>query len=342
MSKGLERWKHGFWWDGKSDRWMADNAGRHGRTPPGAPMTVYGGVEAGGTKIVCAVGTGPDDIRAERRFPTTTPQETISRAAEFFEAHPDLAAIGIGSFGPLDLRAGSPTWGHITSTPKRGWSNADLAGPLGARLGVPVGLDTDVNAAALAEGRWGAAQGLASHVYLTVGTGIGGGAMVDGHLVHGLMHPEMGHIFVPHDRQSDPFQGACPYHGDCLEGLASGPAIEARWGSPPETLPPEHAAWRLEADYLAYGLVNIIAVLMPERIIVGGGVMRQAGLMPRIRSRVQDLLQGYLPLPAMGDEIDNYVVPPALGDRSGVLGGLALAEAALRASDALSASDPEA
>jgi fructokinase len=305
-------------------------------------MTVYGGIEAGGTKVVCAVGTGPDDIRAETRFPTTTPEETINRAAEFFEGHPDLAAIGIGSFGPLDLHSGSPTWGYITATPKRGWSNTDLAGPLKARLKVPVAMDTDVNAAALAEGRWGAARGLANYVYLTVGTGIGGGTMVDGRLVHGLMHPEMGHIFVPHDRQKDPFLGACPYHGDCLEGLASGPAIEARWGTPPETLPPTHPAWQLEAEYLAYGLVNIIVVLAPERIIVGGGVMAQAGLMPRIRSRVQQLLQGYLQLPAIRDEIEDYVVPPALGDRSGVLGGLALAESALRASDAQSSAHPEA
>ncbi len=304
-------------------------------------MTVFGGIEAGGTKVVCAVGTGPDDIRGEVRFPTTTPQETIGRAAEFFEAHPGLAAIGIGSFGPLDLHAGSPTWGYITATPKRGWSNTDLAGPLKARLRVPVALDTDVNAAVLAEARWGAATGLGTLVYLTVGTGIGGGAMVDGRLVHGLMHPEMGHIFVPHDTTSDPFAGVCPFHGDCFEGLASGPAIEARWGSPPETLPPDHPAWQMEADYLAYGLVNILFVLAPERIILGGGVMGQAGLLPRIRVRVQELLQGYLPLPAIKDDIDEVIVAPALGDRSGVLGGLVLAESAWRGSQADSSSEPE-
>lgn len=294
-------------------------------------MPLYGGIEAGGTKFVCAVGSGPDEIRAEVRFPTTTPQETLQQAVEFFQAQEArlgerLTAIGIASFGPVDLIPQSPTYGFITSTPKPGWRNVDIVGYVRRALKVPVGFDTDVNGAALAEGLWGAAQGLDTFIYLTVGTGIGGGGMVGGKLIHGLLHPEMGHLRIPHDRGRDPFEGRCPYHGDCLEGLASGPALEARWGVRPENLPPDHPAWDLEAEYLALALHNLVCALSPQRVILGGGVMKQAHLFPRIRARLRDLLNGYIPVPAiLTEEIEAYVVPPALGDRAGVLGALALA-----------------
>ncbi len=294
---------------------------------------LYGGVEAGGTKFVCVVGTGPEDIRAETRFPTTTPDETLRRALDFLRREQQrlghLSAVGIGSFGPVDLHIGSATFGHITSTPKSGWSNVDIAGALRSALGVPVGFDTDVNAAALAEWRWGAAQGLDTFVYLTVGTGIGGGAVAGGRLIHGLVHPEMGHVRVPHDRAADPFDGICPFHGDCLEGLASGPAIERRWGQPAATLAGDHPAWRLEADYLAHALAVLVCVLSPQRIVTGGGVMRRAALLPLIRQRLVELLNDYVRAGEITEHAERYVVGAALGERAGALGGIALAEAAV-------------
>ncbi len=287
---------------------------------------LYGAVEAGGTKFLCAVGTGPEDLRAVTRIPTTDPEETLGRVLAFFRAFKgDLRAIGIGAFGPLDLNPNSPTFGTIPATPKPGWSGANLVQPLREAFRVPIRLETDVNAAAFGEGRWGAARGLETFVYLTVGTGIGGGAVVHGRLLHGLLHPEMGHIRIPHDRERDPFPGVCPFHGDCWEGLASGPALAARWGQPPESLPPDHPAWDLEADYLALGLANILCVLVPERIILGGGVMGNRDLFPRIRERVWGLLNRYLPAPALAGDLSDYIVPPALGDRAGLLGALALA-----------------
>jgi fructokinase len=238
----------------------------------------------------------------------------------------DLVAVGIASFGPIDPDPRSPTFGHITTTPKAGWAHTDLAGEVRRALRCPVGFDTDVNAAALGEHRWGAAQGLDTFVYLTVGTGLGGGGMVNGRLIHGLMHPEVGHMRVPHDRNDDPFPGNCPYHGDCLEGLAAGPAIEARWGRRAETLPADHPAWDLEAHYLSLGLANLVLSLSPQRIILGGGVMEQRHLFPLMRRGVQSLLNGYVQVQAVLDGIDDYIVPAALAPRSGVLGALALAQ----------------
>ena len=246
-------------------------------------MGILGGIEAGGTKFVCAVGTGPDDIRSEIRFPTTTPEETIGRAIAFFEEQArqgDLTAIGIASFGPVDPNPASPTFGYVTTTPKPGWANADLAGAIGRALGRPVGFDTDVNGAALGEYRWGAAQGLDTFLYFTIGTGIGGGGMVGGKLMHGLLHPEMGHMRLPHDWQADPFKGACPFHGDCFEGMAAGPAMNARWGQPAETLPADHPAWKLEAHYIALAMANFIVTISPQRIILGGGVMSGPHMFP--------------------------------------------------------------
>lgn len=305
-----------------------------GAEATGRPALV-GAIEAGGTKFVCAIGTGLSDIRREARFPTTSPEETLDRAVAFFRAWPHaphpLRAVGIGSFGPVDPDPDSPGWGHITSTPKPGWARTDFAGALARRLELPVAFDTDVNAAALGEWRWGAARGLDTFLYLTVGTGIGGGGLVNGELMHGLVHPEMGHVPVPHDRHSDPYPGRCPYHGDCLEGLASGPAIAERWGAPPEELPPDHPAWELEATYLGQALAVYVLVLSPRRIVVGGGVMRQRALYPSLRERVSELLAGYIRHPALAEELEAYIVPPGLGERAGLLGALALAQRRLGA-----------
>ncbi len=295
-------------------------------------MTLFGGIEAGGTKFVCAVGSGPGDIRAEARFATTTPEETLGRALAFFDeqrAQHEIAAIGIASFGPVDADPRSPSFGYITTTPKLAWQNTDIVGVFARQYGLPVGLDTDVNGAALGENRWGAAKGLDTFVYWTIGTGLGGGGMVNGRLIHGLLHPEMGHMVVPHDLTRDPFPGNCPFHGDCLEGLAAGPALEARWGVRGETLPIDHEAWKLEAHYLALGLINVITILSPQRIILGGGVMAQPAVFPLVRSEVQRLLNGYIQMPAILDSIDSYIVAPQLGNQAGVLGAMALAQDAL-------------
>lgn len=288
---------------------------------------VYGGIEAGGTKFVCCIGTGPDDIRAEERFPTTTPEETLGRSVAFFREHAgdDLAGLGVACFGPVDLDPDSATYGRVTTTPKPGWADADVVGRLRAELGVPVGFDTDVNGAALGEARWGAGQGLDPFVYLTVGTGVGGGAIVNGAPLHGLVHPEMGHVRVRHDSDLDPFPGTCPFHGDCVEGLASGPAMGRRWGQPAETLPAGHPAWELEAGYLAELLAGLVCTLSPERIVLGGGVMSGPGLFPMVRRETVRLLADYVASPAILTGIDEYIVPPGLGDRSGRLGAIALA-----------------
>ena len=292
------------------------------------PLRV-GGIEAGGTKFVCAVGSGADDVQAETTIPTTDPPTTLSRVVDFFRAEGPIAALGVGAFGPLDLDRKSPTFGFITNTPKPGWAETSIAGML-APLGVPVAIDTDVNAAALGEHRWGAARGVGSFVYLTVGTGIGGGAFVNGALVHGLVHPEMGHIPIPRAAR-DTFPGSCPFHRDCFEGLASGPAMAARWNAQAETLPAEHPAWDLEAEYLALGLAAIVGVLSPERIIVGGGVARTEHLLPRVRTKLRAVLAGYVRSAVIDDDTVPYVVASALGQRAGVLGALALALTASRA-----------
>jgi fructokinase len=296
-------------------------------------VALYGGIEAGGTKFVCAVGSGPDDLRAQVRFATASPEETISQAIRFFrEQGEPLAAIGVASFGPLDPAPASPTFGYITTTPKPGWAHTNFVGPLRQALGVPVGFDTDVNGAALAEHRWGAAQGLDTFVYLTIGTGLGGGGLVNGGLIHGLLHPEMGHMLVPHNWDADPYPGFCPYHGDCWEGLAAGPALEGRWQVRAEQLPPDHPAWELEAHYLALGLVNIICTLSPQRIILGGGVMDQRQLFPLVHNQVYTMLNGYIQARSILEEMDHFIVPPALGDRAGVLGAIALAQQAMESS----------
>ena len=292
-------------------------------------MTLYGGIEAGGTKFVCAVGTGPDDIRDEIRFPTGTPEATLARAAEFFRMHAartPLAAVGVASFGPIDPNPTSPRYGQVLATVKSGWSHTDVVARLQDALHVPIGFDTDVNGAALAEYRWGAGRGCDTFVYITVGTGVGGGAVINGALHHGLTHPEMGHMRITHDRAADPYPGNCTFHGDCWEGLACGPAMQARWGVSARDLPPDHPAWTLEAHYLAQGVMNIVMLLAPDRIAMGGGVMEQAHLYPRVRRELIDLLGGYIQAPAILDDVENFIVPPQLGNQAGVLGAIALAQ----------------
>ncbi len=298
-------------------------------------MALFGGIEAGGTKFVCAVGTGPNDMRDEVRFPTTKPEETIGQAIDFFTEQAKkepLAAIGIAAFGPVDPNPKSPTFGYITTTPKPYWAQTDFAGAVNRALNVPVGFDTDVNGAALGEHRWGAAQDVDTFIYMTIGTGVGGGAMVNGQLLHGLIHPEMGHIQLPH-HPDDSYAGHCPFHGDCLEGMVAGPAVEERWGQKGQTLTPDHPAWALEAHYIALGLASFICTLSPQRIILGGGVMEQEHIFPMIRERVQDYLNGYVQSPAILENIDTYIVPPGLGNKAGVLGAIALAQQAAASTD---------
>ena len=294
---------------------------------------LFGGIEAGGTKFVCAVGDESGQIVARDRFPTEDPAATIGRAIAFFRNYERrqgmaLAAIGIASFGPVDLNPRSAQYGYITRTPKQGWAFTDFVGPVRRAFpDIPIGFDTDVNGAGLGERRWGAAQAWDTFVYLTIGTGIGGGGMASGHLLHGLIHPEMGHILLPR-REDDPLtRGVCPFHAYCLEGLASGPSLQARWNAPGETLPPDHPAWDLEAYYLAHALVDILVTLSPQGIILGGSVMRQPTLLPLARQKVKALLNDYLVHPRL-QTYEDVIVPPGLGDDAGVLGAVALAMAA--------------
>jgi fructokinase len=288
---------------------------------------MLGGIEAGGTKFVCGIGNDPDDLLTAQ-FPTSVPHVTLPQVLSFFKENGGQAldAVGIGSFGPVDLDLTSPSYGHITTTPKTAWANFDLAGTVARELNVPVGFDTDVNAALLGESRWGAAQGLSDVIYLTIGTGVGGGVMAHGQVVHGLVHPEIGHLRIPHDRAADPFPGTCPYHGDCLEGLACGPALQQRWNAPAATLPEEHPAWALEAHYLALALMNLTVTLSPQRILMGGGVMQQPHLLELLRAEFARLLNGYVQHPEILDRLDDFIQPPGLASRAGILGCLVLAE----------------
>ncbi len=297
---------------------------------------IYGAIEGGGTKFTCAVGNGPNSIFAEARFATTTPEEVMAQIVDFFHQQEAklgaLAAIGFASFGPLDPDPASPMYGHILPTPKPGWTNSNVVGMLRKEFDIPIAFDTDVNGAALGEWRWGKAQGLQTFMYLTVGTGIGGGAYVEGKLLHGLVHPEMGHILIKHDLGKDPFEGVCPFHGDCFEGLASGVAIEKRWGMRGALLTPDHIAWDLEVEYIAQALTTYTMTLSPQRIIIGGGVGTLAHLLPRVQKRTRELINGYVQSSAILENIESYIVNPGLGNRSGVLGAMALAEQSLQTS----------
>lgn len=276
---------------------------------------MWGAVELGGTKVNVAVGTGPDDIRAEARIPTTTPDETLSRVLDFFQGQDAVQGLGLACFGPVDLKTGS-----ITTTTKPGWSHTPIAAPFAKALGCPIAFDTDVNGAAWGERKWGAAQRLNDFVYVTIGTGIGGGAVVDGRLLHGMAHPEMGHIRLQRHPSDAAFNGICPFHGDCLEGLASGPALAARLGRPAQDVGADDPIWDIEADYLAQLCLNLTMILSPRKIILGGGVMAQDVLLPKVRARFDDLCAAYMSLPAL----DDYIVAPGLGQRAGLLGAMAL------------------
>lgn len=283
---------------------------------------IIGGIEAGGTKFVCGIGNEKGDILERVSFPTEAPEITLKKVVEFFK-NKNIEALGIGSFGPIDLNKASKTYGYITKTPKIDWKDYNLLGYLKKYFDIPMYFDTDVNGAALGEITWGSAKNLKNCIYLTIGTGIGGGAVVDGKLVHGMLHPEMGHIIVKR-HPDDSYQGKCPYHKDCLEGLASGPAIEERWGQKGNELPQNHKAWDLEAFYIAEALVNYILILSPEKIILGGGVMKQKQLFPKIRENVKKLLNGYIQTNSILENIDEYIVYPELGDNAGLLGAISL------------------
>jgi fructokinase len=290
---------------------------------------LFGGIEGGGTKFVCMVATDPHNIIDEIRFPTTTPTETLEQAVSFFEKYigKGLTAIGMASFGPVDLDPGSPTFGHITTTPKSGWAFTDTISRLHQAFGLPVAFELDVNAAAFGEYYWNPDNNLLDPlVYFTIGTGIGAGVIVNGKLVHGLVHPEAGHLRLPHDWRADPYGGCCPYHGDCFEGLACGPALQQRWGQRAEKLPAGHPGWELEAGYIAYALNNTICSLSPKRIILGGGVMQHPGLISLIQQKTQKSLNNYIHSTLIIEKIEQYIVLPSLGSRSGVLGAIALAK----------------
>lgn len=278
-----------------------------------APL--YGCIEAGGTKFVLGVARGADKVLATTRVPTTTPEETLSAVRAWFTGQAPLAALGIACFGPVELRRDDLRWGYITETTKPGWSDTDVAGMLGRALGIPVGFDTDVNGAALGEHRWGVLRGCGTGVYVTVGTGIGGGVVVDGKPLHGAPHPELGHV-LPQRHPGDEFAGICPFHGACFEGLASGPAIMARYGASLSELPAEHPGHAMTGWYLGQLACAIQATLAPERIVMGGGVMSTPGLIERVRETATALGGGYF---------KPEIVAPGLGERSGLLGALAMA-----------------
>lgn len=287
------------------------------------------GVELGGTKCVCILGTGPGDIRAQERLATRDPEATLSRIEtllrEWQRQHGRFAGLGVASFGPLDLEPRSPTYGFLKATTKQGWSHADVAGRLARTLGVPFAVNTDVNGAALAEGQWGAARGLRDFAYITVGTGVGVGLIVNGGPVFGCNHPEMGHLRIAR-MAGDEWPGACVFHGACVEGLASGPAIEARVGVSADTLPPDHFAWGTVAHALGQLLHALVLTTAPRRIILGGGVMSaQPHLFARVRDELQRSLNRYIEVAEVLENLAQYVVPPGLGALAGPLGALALA-----------------
>lgn len=290
----------------------------------------FGGIEAGGTKIICGRGeyeNGKLTVTEEARFPTVRPEIVIPRLLDWFRAHP-VEALGIASFGPVDLHRDSPSYGFVKDTPKDGWQEVDFCGPFRKEFGIPVAFDTDVNGAALGEAVYGGGKGCRSVVYMTVGTGIGVGVFSDGRLLHGLIHPEGGHMRVTR-KKGDDFRGSCRAHrtdGDavCMEGFACGPAIEQRWGEKGEALADRREVWETEAWYLAQGVTNLVLLYSPEKIFLGGGVMHREELFPLIREGVKRYIGGYVRSPKLEEEIDTYIVPPALGDRAGLIGAIEL------------------
>ena len=288
-----------------------------------------GAIEGGGTKFVVGIGNEKGEVFDRASFPTTTPEETMARCVEYFKDK-DVEAIGFSCFGPIDPDPDSPTYGYVTTTPKPYWANYNALGDLKKAFpNTPIAFDTDVNGAALGEAYFGAAKGLDSALYMTIGTGIGCGAIVEGNLVHGLLHPEMGHMNMI-VREDDTYAGKCPFHGTCFEGLAAGPAIEARWGKKGFELPADHPAWDLEAYYIGQALATYVLVISPKKIILGGGVSKQKQMFPLIHKYLREFLNGYIQKDEiLTDKIDDYIVSPALGDNAGVCGALALAKQAL-------------
>ena len=283
---------------------------------------LYGAIETGGTKMVCAIGNEHGEILEQISIPTTTPEETMPLVTGWFKDK-DIQAVGIASFGPVDLNRNSKTYGYITSTPKPGWGFFDLVGTVQKELHVPVGFDTDVNGSLLGEMTYGCARGLTDAVYLTIGTGIGAGIMTNGKLLHGMLHPEAGHIPMA-VHKDDTYTGKCPYHKTCFEGMAAGPAIEERWGQPGKKLRDRKEVWELEAYYIAQALTSYIMILSPQKIILGGGVMHQEALFPLIRKNVAEMLNGYLRMKELED-LDSYIVPASLNDDQGIMGCIKLA-----------------
>lgn len=283
---------------------------------------LFGALETGGTKMVCAIGNEKGEILEQISIPTKIPELTIPELLSFYHDK-KIAALGIGCFGPIDLNRNSVTYGHITTTPKTAWQYYDIVGAFENELGVPIGFDTDVNASVLGEYTWGAGRGLDSCIYITIGTGIGVGVIADGRLLHGMLHPEGGHILL-RKLPEDKYEGFCPFHENCFEGLAAGPAIERRWGRKAIELDEHHKAWEMEAEYIAQALVNYTCILSPQRIILGGGVMHQTQLLPMIRDRFTKLLNGYLKTKELED-IDTFIVAQSLEDKQGILGALKLA-----------------
>jgi fructokinase len=290
-------------------------------------MEYYAGIEAGGTKFRCIIANDPGSIIADATFQTTVPEQTLPQVVNFIkqtavENKIRLRGAGISCFGPVDLDPTSSTYGYITTTPKLHWHNVPVLSTFKDALDIPVKFETDVNGAALGEGKWGAAQGISDYVYITVGTGIGGGVIHDFRPLYGMTHPEIGHMKIqPHP--DDPFPGNCPYHTTCLEGLANSPSLAARWGVDPTSLPDNHLAWKFEAYYLGQAIHNLILVCAPKRIILGGGVLKRRGLIERVRVESRSILNGYVETRYLND-MERYVVPPALGDLAGALGAIAM------------------
>ena len=285
-----------------------------------------GALEAGGTKMVCAIGDESGKIYEQVSIPTETPEITMPRLISYFEER-KIEALGIGCFGPIDPDRKSETYGYITSTPKLAWADYNIVGTMEKSLMIPVGFDTDVNGSVLGEVTFGQAKGKKCVVYVTIGTGVGAGIYIEGKLLHGMLHPEAGHILLT-QRQDDTYEGTCPYHKTCLEGLAAGPAIEARWGRKAVELKDDARVWDLEAYYIAQAIVNYILILSPQMIILGGGVMHQEQLFPKIRSYVKKMMNGYIKTKEMAD-LDHYIVPASLHDDQGIMGALELGRRAL-------------
>lgn len=284
---------------------------------------LFGALEAGGTKMVLAIGNEDGRILEQVSIPTETPAITMPKIIDYFRDK-NIVALGIGSFGPVDLNKNSSTYGYITSTPKLDWVNYDIVGTMKKALNIPIGFDTDVNGSALGEATWGNTKGLESSVYITIGTGIGVGVYLNNSLLHGMLHPEAGHILLSKHPEDD-FSGVCPYHPNCLEGLASGPAIEKRWGKKAYELVDQPFVWELEAYYLSQAITNYILTLSPNRIVLGGGVMHQEQLFPLIRQNVKKFLNDYIKTNELMD-LENYIVPAALKGDQGIMGCIQLAK----------------